>query len=330
MRASRLLSILIVLQTRGRLSAVALARELEVSVRTIYRYVDELSAAGVPIFAERGRNGGFALLDGYRTEVTGLTSTEVDAISLIGVAQAAKDLGLGEEAAAARLKIFASLPKEKGSIADRIAARFHVDAVPWYSHHTPPTALRPIASAVWSDRQVRMTYESWSRIVVRTISPLGIVMKAGAWYVVGAIGKDVRTYRVDSIRQFEITEKATTRPRAFDLARYWDQAAKEFETRLRSETAHVRLSPRGMEILRAVNPTASSQVAKKKTTPSKDGWIEAHITVESLPGAVNEVLRFGAELEVLGPTELRTAVATAAKRIAWLHTKTKSAKRKTF
>ena len=329
MRASRLLSILIVLQTRGRLSSVALARELEVSERTIYRYVDELSAAGVPIFAERGRNGGFALLDGYRTEVTGLTSTEVDAISLIGVAQAAKDLGLGEEAAAARQKIFASLPKEKGSIADRIAARFHVDAVPWYSHHTPPTALRPIASAVWADKQVRMTYQSWQRVVVRTISPLGIVMKAGAWYVVGAIGKEVRTYRVDSIRDFEITTKAASRPRTFDLARYWDQAAKEFESRLRSETARVRLSPRGMEILRALNPTAAALVVTQKIMPSKDGWVETDITVEQLPGAVNEVLRFGAELEVLEPVELRTAVATEAKRISRLHeNRTRPTKRK--
>src|SRR5262252_3162269 len=141
MRASRLLSILIVLQARGRVSAEALARELEVSVRTIYRDIDQLGTAGVPVYAERGRHGGFALLGGYRTDLNGLTSSEADAVSLIGIAQAAMDLGLGEAAAAALRKIFASLPSGSGNVADRIGTRFHVDPSPWYSRPAPPAAL---------------------------------------------------------------------------------------------------------------------------------------------------------------------------------------------
>ena len=130
MRASRLLSILIVLQARGRVSAEALARELEVSVRTIYRDIDQLGMAGVPVYAERGRHGGFALLGGYRTDLTGLDSKEAGAVSLIGTAQAALDLGFGADAAAARLKILASLPLGSGKVAERIAARFHLDPHP--------------------------------------------------------------------------------------------------------------------------------------------------------------------------------------------------------
>ncbi|MGH8235957.1 MAG: helix-turn-helix transcriptional regulator [Steroidobacteraceae bacterium] len=319
MRASRLLSILIVLQARGRVSAEALARELEVSVRTIYRDIDQLGMAGVPVYAERGRHGGFALLGGYRTDLTGLDSKEAGAVSLIGAAQAAMDLGLGADATAARLKILASLPLGGGKLAERIAARFHLDPAPWYSRPTPPPALRQLAEAVWSDRQVRMTYESWKKITKRTISPLGLVMKAGAWYVAGAVESSIRIYRVDAIREFKVTDEPASRPRSFDLAQFWTEAASNFETRLRGEPARVRLSPAGVKLLRDVNPAAADAVAAQHPSPPQDAWIEAQIFVESLPHAVREVLRMGAEMEVLEPAGLRTAIAEEARRIARVH-----------
>jgi predicted DNA-binding transcriptional regulator YafY len=319
MRASRLLSILIVLQARGRVSAEALARELEVSVRTIYRDIDQLGTAGVPVYAERGRHGGFALLGGYRTDLTGLDSNEAGAVSLIGAAQAAKDLGLGADATAARLKILASLPLGGGKLAERIAARFHLDPAPWYSRPTPPAALRQLAEAVWSDRQVRMTYESWKKVTTRTISPLGLVMKAGTWYVAGSVASSIRIYRVDAIREFKVTDEPTARPRDFDLARFWTDAASTFESRLRGERACVRLSPAGVKLLRDVNPAAADAVAAQHPSPPDDAWIEAEIFVERLPHAVREVLRMGAEMEVLEPAELRAAVVEEARRIARLH-----------
>ena len=328
MRASRLLSILIVLQARGRVSAEALARELEVSVRTIYRDIDQLGTAGVPVYAERGRHGGYALLGGYRTDLTGLDSNEAGAVSLIGAAQAAMDLGLGADATAARLKILASLPLGGGKLAERIAARFHLDPSPWYSRPTPPPALRRLAEAVWSDRQVRMTYESWKKVATRTISPLGLVMKAGAWYVAGAVDSAVRIYRVDAIRDFKVTEEPAARPRNFDLAAFWTDAARGFETRLRGEPARIRLSPAGVKLLRDVNPAAADAVAAQHPTPASDGWIEAEIFVERLPHAVREALRMGAEIEVLEPAELRTAIAEEARRIARLHTTRRRSRRK--
>jgi predicted DNA-binding transcriptional regulator YafY len=319
MRASRLLSILILLQVRGRVSAETLARELEVSVRTVYRDVDQLGAAGVPVYAERGRHGGFALLGGFRTNLTGLTATEADAVTLIGAAQAAADLGLGEDAESARLKILASLPAGKGSVANRVAARFHLDPAPWYSRPTAPATLRQLATALWSDREVRIAYQSWKGVVRRTVAPLGLVMKAGAWYCVGAVGDAIRTYRVSSIQSLEITDTPVRRPRNFDLARYWTGAATDFEKRLRSETARVRLSPLGAQLLRDWNPAAADAMDAQKPMPDADGWIEARIPVERPPHGVREALRIGAELEVIEPAEFRAALATEAARIAKAH-----------
>jgi predicted DNA-binding transcriptional regulator YafY len=319
MRASRLLTILILLQVRGRMSAEALARELEVSVRTIYRDVDELGAAGVPVYAERGRSGGFALLAGFRTNLTGLTANEADAVSLIGLAQAAADLGFGTHAESARLKILASIPPGAGRVANRVAARFHLDAAPWYSRQAPPPALQPLAQAVWSDRQVDIRYQSWKGTVRRRISPLGLVMKAGAWYVAGAVESATRIYRVAAIRSLEIVTQAARRPRSFDLARFWAQATSEFEATLRSETARVRLSPRGVELLRDVSPAGADAVARQHAELPADSWIEADIPFERQPHAVREALRMGTDMEVLEPAALRTAVAAEALRIARLH-----------
>jgi predicted DNA-binding transcriptional regulator YafY len=319
MRASRLLSILILLQARGRISAEVLGRELEVSVRTIYRDVDQLGAAGVPVFAERGRHGGFALLGGFRTNLTGLTSHEADAVSLIGIAEAAADLGFGEGAASARLKILASLPARAGTLANRVATRFHLDSSPWYARQPPPPALRPIADAVWSDTQIRIEYESWKGIVRRTVAPLGLVMKAGSWYMAGAVGTAVRTYRVAAIRSLERTSEPVRRPREFDLARYWASSAQEFETRLRSESARVRLSPLGMQLLRDVNPAAANEAAAQLPAIATKSWVEVRIPFERMPQAVREALRMGAEMEVLEPPELRLAIAAEASRIARRH-----------
>jgi len=310
---------MIVLQVRGRVSAEALARELEVSVRTIYRDVDQLGAAGVPVYAERGRNGGFALLDGFRTNLTGLTAPEADAVSLIGAAQAAADLGLGENAESARLKILASIPAGRGKLAHRVETRFHLDPSPWYARPAPPPMLRPLAEAVWSDRQVSITYESWKRVVRRTISPLGLVMKAGTWYFAGAVDGATRIYRVAAVQTLELIDTASARPRNFDLAKFWAGAARDFEANLRGETARVRLSPAGVRLLRDVNPAAADAVATQHPAPAEGAWIEAMIPFERLPHAVREALRMGAEMQVLEPAALRTAIAEEAAKIRALH-----------
>ena len=159
--------------------------------------------------------------------------------------EAAADLGFGDGAASARLKILASLPPRTGTLANRVATRFHLDASPWYARQAPPAALRDIADAVWSDAQIRIEYESWKGPVRRTISPLGLVMKAGTWYVAGAVGATVRTYRVAAIRSLVRTGEPVRRPRHFDLLVLLDRRPRATSRRA-SET-----NPRGCGCLRS-------------------------------------------------------------------------------
>lgn len=315
MRASRLLSILILLQMRGRLSAETLAAEFEVSVRTIYRDIDHLSAAGVPVYAERGRAGGFELMDGYRTKLTGFTPAEADALVLAGVGGAASDLGIGADAAAAQLKLLASLPPDTGASAQRVAQRFHLDPANWYTRPETLALLPAIADAVWREKRVRVRYESWKDVVTREIDPLGLVLKGGLWYLIAAVKEQPRTYRVSNIRDVVVLSSNTRRPRRFDLARFWAGWVKDFEHRLLSERADVKLSPAGLRMLRDVSP-AAAEAAHQNTPCAPQGWVRAEIPVENTEQAVRQLLRLGAEVEVLAPPALRAAIAAEAKATA--------------
>ncbi len=316
MRASRLLSILIQLQTRGRASAAELAGRCGVSVRTVYRDVDELSAAGVPVYAERGRSGGFALLDGYRTTLTGLTPAEAEALLLAGAGRAAADLGIGAEAAAAQSKMLASLPPRTGERAGRVGARFHLDPLGWFARAEAPEILPRLAAAVWGDLRVRIEYQSWKALVARETEPLGLVLKAGTWYLVAATGAKPRTYRVGAIRKLEVHDAKFRRPARFDLGRYWAESARDFEARLLRERATVRLSPEGLRILREVSPAAAEAAARHHVRARRPGWIEAEIPVEAAAYATRQLLSLGSECEVLAPPELRRAIARTAKSVA--------------
>lgn len=315
MRASRLLSILILLQMRGRLSAEALAEEFEVSVRTIYRDVDQLSAAGVPIYAERGRAGGFQLHDGYRTKLTGFTAQEADALLLSGIGAAAQDLGLGPDLAAAQLKLLASLPPESGASAERVSARFHLDPNNWYTRADASDVLKPLAAAVWSERRVRVRYESWKDVVERTLDPLGLVLKGGVWYLVAAVKGAPRTYRVSNIQELQTLEAPFMRPRRFNLARYWKEWSKDFETRLLKAHATIEVSPNGRRLLRDTNAAAHEALSAEHEPCKPEGWVRARVPIESIDLAKRQFLRLGAEVRVVEPPELRAAIADEAKKV---------------
>ncbi len=319
MRASRLLSLLILLQTRGRASAESAARRFGVSVRTVYRDIDQLSAAGVPVYAERGRNGGFRLLEGYRTTLTGLTPTEAEALLLAGVGQAAAELGIGADAAAAQLKMLASLPPRSGARAARVGSRFHLDPLGWHVRAEPPELLPRLAAALWNDLRVRLDYEGWKGAVAREVDPLGLVLKAGVWYLVAASDARPRTYRVGAIRRLEVLDAKVRRPARFDLARHWAEAARDFESRLLTGRATVRLSPEGRRILREVSPAAAEAVERAHDACMPAGWIRADIPVESHAYATRQILSLGPEVEVIAPAELRKSVAKAAGAIARNH-----------
>jgi len=319
MLASRLLSILMLLQTRGRVSAAELAREFEVSIRTIHRDIDQLSAAGIPVYAERGRAGGFALMDGYRTRLTGLTKPEAEALLLAGLPGPAAQLGLADMLSAARLKLLAALPANLQRDAERVAARFHLDPVAWFRDADPLPSLQTVAKAVWEEKFLKIYYRNSGEIYARKLGPLGLVLKAGVWYLVAQSGKSIRTYRVAQMIDPEVTEEAFTRPKAFDLAAHWTKSARDYETATYREQADVRLSPSGMKRLGLLGGVVAEAVAKSARKPDRDGWIRCALPVESGDAGLRELLRLGDDVEVLGPPDLRATMASMLTNMARRH-----------
>jgi predicted DNA-binding transcriptional regulator YafY len=316
MRASRLLSLLLLLQTRGRMTAQRLADELEVSVRTIYRDVESLSAAGVPVYADRGPDGGYRLLDGYRTRLTGLTTDEADSLFLTGMPGPAAALGLGAELAAAELKLLAALPPELRSRAGRIRERFHLDAPTWFREPEQVPHLTAVADAVWNQRRIEVRYHRWSppQRVTRTLDPLGLVIKAGHWYLIARSQEAIRTYRVVRILAVETHPESFVRPPGFDLAAFWTDWARHFEAGMYRHQAVVRLSPEGLRRTEHLLPVAMARAAHDTSgPPDEDGWVRATIPIESVRHAHGDLLKLGSDIEILDPLELREAIAQTAR-----------------
>jgi predicted DNA-binding transcriptional regulator YafY len=307
-RASRLLSIQMLLETRGRMSARALAGALEVSVRTLYRDVDQLTAAGVPIFAERGRSGGFQLLDGWKTTLTGLTASEAQAVFLSGLAGPAAQLGLGAQVETAKLKLLTALPAPWREDAQRISSRLHLDPVDWYREPEPLPHLATVAASVWNERQLTIRYESWKATARRTVSPLGLVLKAGAWYLVAAVDDKPRTYRISNIMQVHSLEAHARRPRKFELARYWTESIRRFERELYKEQAVVLATPAGLKALRYLSSAVARAVADVKMPRRKDGRVKLRIPIESIEHATGQLLRLSPQVEAIEPLALRQSV----------------------
>jgi len=302
------------------MTAQALADEFETSIRTIYRDIDELSAAGVPVYAERGRAGGFQLLDGYRTRLTGLTPAEAEALVLSGLPGPAADLGLGDVMAAAQLKLLAALPEEGRSGAARIASRFHLDPAGWFRSTEEVEILPALAEAVWNGRKIRVRYDSWTGAVERELGPLGLALKGGAWYLVAQAGAAPRAYRVSAVRTLEVAGESFVRPADFDLAAWWAAWARDFEQRLYRGQARLRLSPRGFARLSRLAPAVGEAAARTASAPDEAGWAEVEIPIESIVHASGEILKLGAEAEVLAPPELRDEMTRTVARLGELYT----------
>ncbi|MPY57261.1 helix-turn-helix transcriptional regulator [Streptomyces spongiae] len=310
MKSSRLLSILLLLQTRGRMTAAQLAGELEVSVRTVYRDVESLHAAGVPLYGDAGHAGGYRLLDGYRTRLTGLTTDEAEALFLAGAPGPAAELGLGSVLAAAQLKVRAALPPELRAHADRVSGRFHLDAPRWYADAEEAPFLPAVADAVWNSRVLHVRYRRWREPtdVDRRLEPYGLVLKAGRWYVVAGPGP--RTYRVDQILELTPSDEEFTRPEHFDLAAHWTAYQRDFHDRLHRGEAVVRLAP-GTRLTGA----AAAAVAAGGRTDA-DGWTRATVPIESVDHAHDVFLGLGTAVEVLAPAELRARIAGTVAALA--------------
>jgi predicted DNA-binding transcriptional regulator YafY len=318
MRASRLLFILTTLQARGRATAPALAEECGVSLRTIYRDVDALSAAGIPIYSERGNLGGYRLVNGYRTRLNGMSALEAEALFLSGLSGQVAELGLGAACASAQDKLLAALPAEMRDGAGRMRLRFHLDVPGWFGQSEHPACLPQLAEAVWGERRIQIRYRSWTAEKERVLDPLGIVLKGGAWYLVARTEDTVRTFRVSRIQELNLLDGQIAVSENFNLAAYWTENARRFEQEHQLERATLRLSPWAIKMMGSYLPpfaVAGAAISE----PDNDGWRTVSLPIGPFDHAAHDLLRFGAEAEVLAPDELRVLVARSVAQLGALY-----------
>jgi len=313
-RADRLVSILMLLQTHARLTARELAGRLEVSERTIMRDMDALSGAGVPVFAERGTGGGWSLLEPYRLDLTGLSRDEIRALFLAAPGHLLADLGLRQAADAARVKLGAALSAGGQDAAD-IRERILVDTPGW----RPSTGgddgpFRLIQQAVMAGRRMRIAYQraegeaSW-----REVDPLGLVAKGSVWYLVAAVEDEPRTYRVSRVKGAEMLDAAVERPDGFRLAEFWAKSAQEFVANLPRYPARIRVAAEWAERVRSWWRYAHIE---RIGEADADGWCEIAATFDVIEIAAGNVLSFGPYAEVIEPEELKALVREWARAVA--------------
>jgi predicted DNA-binding transcriptional regulator YafY len=272
------------------------------------------------VIVTRGSNGGFELLPGWSTRLTGLTPQEAQAMFLAGAPRAASQLGLGEALASSQLKLLAALPQGWQADARRVGSRFHLDPVNWHQSLSESQSLPAVAAAVWSDHRVRLRYQSWKAVVERVVSPLGLVSKAGDWYLVALADRGPRTYRLSSIEAVETLPQTFSRPRNFDLADYWAQSVATFESGVYTAEADLRVTQRGLKWLRRFSAVIASALEAQSPTPDGDGWLRVRVPIESIEHAAGEFLRLGVDAEVLAPPALRATLKSTAAKLWAIYT----------
>jgi predicted DNA-binding transcriptional regulator YafY len=311
-RASRLVELLLHLQVRGQASCGELARRLEVSERTVQRDVEALVAAGVPVRTVRGPAGGYRLEGGYRTRLTGVGAEEAAALSFLGLAGPAEELGLAGVLDVARTKVWAALTGEARERAQRSAERFHLDPVRWYGTPEPTPSLGELADAVWHDRRIRIRHVGAGSVMTRTVDPLGLVLAAGDWYLVGLKRSDDaddgerRTYRVSRIRSVELLDEPAHRPAGFALGATWADARRDLERRHNLIEVTVRVDADALPRLRRSVAVAGQE---RVDVTRAGGQVELIVPFEGESWACTVLLGLGAAVEVLAPPELRTRIA---------------------
>lgn len=304
MRAARLLSILLQLQVHGRLTAAELAQQLEVSERTIYRDMDELSAAGIPVVAERGVGGGWYLLDEYRTHLTGLHEEEIRTLFLSHSAQRLTELGLQSAADQALLKLMAALPTRQRRSADDVRQRIHIDDRSWHaSDGDTLTWLPRLQTVIWEDRKAEITYQRGDgEVVTRIVDPLGLVAKGKIWYLVAGVDGDYRTYRIARIQHVRPLAQACSRPDGFDLAEHWEMSTAHFVAQLPRYRFTLRMRTEQADWLISL---WRYMTVESKEPADDHGWQIVHLCTETEDEAAVYVRGCGSLATVVDPLSLR-------------------------
>jgi predicted DNA-binding transcriptional regulator YafY len=307
---------LMLLQARGQMTAQELAAELEVSVRTIYRDLDALSAAGVPVYAERGPGGGCALLDSYRTSLTGLTPDEVRALFMLSIPAPLAELGVDEELRAALLKLAASLPRSRQPDEARARQRIHLDSNGWFETREAVPHLRTLHDALWQGRRVRLGYQlPFETTASWMVEPYGLVAKTSTWYLVCARRGHIHAYRVSQVVAAEILEEAFDYPAGFDLGAFWREWCAQVEGNRPRYPVTLRVSPELIPWLQHLFGEGIGREVVTAGSPDEEGWIEVSLVFESLEEARQRLLGFGGAVEVLGPQPLRESVLDHARQM---------------
>jgi predicted DNA-binding transcriptional regulator YafY len=317
MRADRLLSILLLLQTHRRMTAGALAERLEVSPRTIHRDMEALSMSGVPVYAERGAGGGWVLPESFRTDVAGLTDDEIQALMVGMPGRLLADLGLRQASEGALIKLLASLPAVARHDAELARQRIHVDGAGWHQSAEAVPALGTVQEAVWLDRKLRLTYQRGDGSTVeRVVDPLGLVAKGRLWYLVAAVDEVPRTYRVSRIQAAELLDVASARPSDFDLAAFWSESSASLVANLPRYPIAVRVAP---EVIRRLWIPGSYARVEHVGEPEADAWIPVSLVLQSEAEACSYVIGFGDRMEVVEPAALRDRVVQMAGEVMRLY-----------
>jgi predicted DNA-binding transcriptional regulator YafY len=324
MRADRLLLLLMLLQARGRMTAHQLAAELEVSERTIYRDIEALSFAGVPVYGERGPEGGFSLVDSYRTSLTGLTADEVRALFMLSIPAPLAELGVSQELKAALLKLAAALPASRRGDEARVRQRIHLDAAWWFQSQEPSSwpHLQTIHEAVWQDRKLRITYllQIGTEVdVEQLVAPYGLVAKAGVWYLVCARNGRVLAHRVSHLLDARATDEPFERPADFDLVAWWDAWCAEREASRFYYPVLARVAPGLVPFLPRYFGDRIRAAVAQAGPPDAQGWLTLSLPFETLEAARERILGFGRAVEVLEPRVLRESLADFAAQIVALY-----------
>jgi len=311
-RADRLVSLALLLQARGRMSARDLAAELEVSVRTIYRDISALNTAGIPVMAEPGRSGGCRLVDGYRFPLRGLAADEAEALLILGVPPAVAELGLADALAGAHRKVSALGETAAESLV-------HLDMPRWFHGSEAVPRLRTLAEAVRAGRQVRLGYrrDGAATAAERVVGPLGLVNKAGTWYLVASAARRAEplVYRAGRIASAQLLPDATVRPAGFDLVAFWEAWSAEFVSGRPRVEVRARLSVAALAALPYVFGDAGKEAARSAGPPDEQGSREAVLTFEDERAAAQRLAGFGGEVEVLFPPSVRERLVATARQL---------------
>lgn len=316
MRADRLLAMMMLLQTEGKMTSQSLADKLEVSRRTILRDIDALSTAGVPIYAEGGHGGGIVLDEQYRTTLAGMRDKEIGTLFIGSNTQLLKEIGLGDAAESTLLKLRAVLPTSHQLSVEHIRQRILIDPIWWWHDAQPLPWWDQLQQAVFEDRCIQVVYErNNGEIAERVLEPYSLVAKSSVWYLIANHAEELHTYRVSRFHQIELFDRHFQRREDFDLSRHWQKQLQRFGELVSDYTFTLCMDPKKMNFIKTIVSGRYDQVEE----PGADGWVTIQFHLESMDLAKMLVFGLGQDAVVVEPQQLQEAVLSTAEAMLNKH-----------